>query len=54
MRFFLVGSNILLKEIGPRAALGVALIGFSAFINGQYAEQFGGRVIRFIRSNNEK
>ena len=51
---FLLGFNILLKEIGPSAALGVALIGLSAMINGLFAERFGGRVVKFIRSGKDK
>jgi len=51
---FLLGFNILLKEIGPTAALGVGLIGLSAIINGQFAERFGGRVVKLIRNDKEK
>lgn len=40
---FLVGFNILTKEISPLAALGVALIGLNAMLYGQFAHRFGGR-----------
>jgi|GEM_PF-3973556 len=44
---FLVGFMILLSEIGPKGAIGVAWIGMSALLVGYYGKQYGGRSFKY-------